>query len=158
MFDTKIFAISIPRNSVQWMNGLSWCYLFFCSRLNQLVTASFIMKEGIKLWNIQKPLIFEQRRRKQNSGNEILRPHESNQRWPRDTNKGGNSAASFIEWSLSNQENKVILIAHFYNYVEISYIFFLDFGKPAIRFSRCLSTLYLLWVSNNSLIHWMVTV
>ena len=31
--------------------------------------------------------------------------------------------------------------------------FSLDFGKPAIRFSRCLSTLYLLWVSSNSLIH-----
>ena len=40
--------------------------------------------------------------------------------------------ASFIEWSLSNQENKVILIAHFYYNVEISYISFLDFGKLSV--------------------------
>ena len=40
--------------------------------------------------------------------------------------------ASFIKWSLSNQENKVILIAHFYYYVEISYIFFLDFDKLSV--------------------------
>ena len=74
------------------------CRYYFLSMIMRIFTCRENIKEGIKWRNILRPLIFEQRRRKQNSGNENLRPHKSNQRWPRDTNKGGNSTASLMAY------------------------------------------------------------